>query len=185
MKPINSIIEPSVAGYTPQVACPLNRDVRYKDMKTIFVIGTMAAMFLATPIARGSQLYLIGLDELEPRSEVVLIATVTTVEEDPEAQNPVTGYDLLTLDVASVLKGTVSSPTIRLRLGTRGNRGFDQILKPNDRAVFFLIATEDGIYRTAYPGGVAKFQEGIYADKKKSEQGVAPYVAQGAPSGER
>lgn len=28
MKPINSIIEPSVAGYTPQVACPLNRDVR-------------------------------------------------------------------------------------------------------------------------------------------------------------
>jgi len=154
-------------------------------MKTIFVIGTMAVMFLATPIARGSQLYLIGLDELEPRSELVLIATVTTVEEDTAAQNPVTGYDLLTLDVASVLKGTVSSPTIRLRLGTRGNRGFDQILKPNDRAVFFLIAAEDGIYRTAYPGGVAKFQEGIYADKKKSEQGVAPYVAQGAPSGER
>ena len=142
----------------------------------------MAALLLATPIARGSQLYLIGLDELEPRSEVVLIATVTSVEEDTAAQTPVTGYDLLTLDVASVLKGTVSSPTIRLRLGTRGNRGYDQILKPNDRAVFFLIAAEDGIYRTAYPGGVAKFQEGIYSEKKKSEQSGAGYPPQGVGS---
>jgi uncharacterized protein YkuJ len=46
MKPINSIIEPSVAGYTPQVACPLNRDVRHK-MKSIFITLAIFATLTA------------------------------------------------------------------------------------------------------------------------------------------
>jgi hypothetical protein len=124
--------------------------------------------------AESSQLIPIEASKLESISDVVLVGTVKAVERDANNTIPkeITDYDIVTVEVAFVLKGAVSTKEVKVRLATRGNRAFDAALTTMTTATFFLKQDKDGILRTAHPGSVAVFpQHHFKGTNKDSESG--------------
>lgn len=126
----------------------------------------LCMLCLAFPVvAHASQLSAIDVDKLEPLSEVIVVGTVSKVEQDKENTN----YDIVTVTVAFALKGSVSTKTLQVRLASRGNRAFDPTLTKGETATFFLKKAEGEVYRTAYPGSVSLFPKGYFKESKKKD----------------
>lgn len=127
--------------------------------------------------AESSQLIPIEVSKLESISDVVLVGTVKAVERDANNTIPqeITDYDIfdiVTVEVAFILKGAVSTKEVKVRLATRGNRAFDAALTTMTTATFFLKQDKDGTLRTAHPGSVAVFPQHHFKEpnNKDSEQ---------------
>lgn len=132
----------------------------------------LCMLCLACPVvAHASQLITIDADTLEPLSDVIVVGTVSKVEQDKENTIPkeITDYDIVTVTVAFALKGSVSTKTLQVRLASRGNRAFDPTLTKGETATFFLKKAEGEVYRTAYPGSVSLFPKGYFKESKKKD----------------
>lgn len=132
-----------------------------------------ALCMLGAITAEASQLMPIEAGKLEELSGLVLVGTVNKVER--EANNAVwkdiADYDIVTVEVAFVLKGAVTSKEVKVRLATRGNRAFDPALTPRVTATFFLKQDKDGVLSTAYPGSVAVFPDHHFTGANRKDSG--------------
>jgi hypothetical protein len=65
-----------------------------------------------------------------------------------------------TLRIASVLRGTVTARTLRVRMRT-GLVFFDRMLVKGDSGVFYLKSVQGDLFEAAYPGSFALFRNGM------------------------
>jgi hypothetical protein len=140
-------------------------------MKTSIQWLVLVLCILGAATAEASQLVPIEASKLEALSDVVLVGTVKTIERDADNTIPkdITDYDIVTVEVAFVLKGAVSTKEVKVRLATRGSRAFDPALTKLATATFFLKKAKDGVLSTAYPGSVAVFPTGYFKGTKKKD----------------
>jgi hypothetical protein len=104
---------------------------------------------LCTATAESSQLVPIEASKLQELADIILVGTVKTVERDADNTIPkyLADYDIVTVEVAFVLKGTAATKEVKIRLATRGNKAFDPALTKQTTATFFLGKSTDGIFR--------------------------------------
>ena len=92
------------------------------------------------------------LEKLSGLSDVVVVAEVVKVVSDGE-------FDNVTIEIQSVLKGSLKERMVTIRLHSRGGlKDFDPQLKADQKGVFFLQKTPNG-YKKAYWGSFAIFEK--------------------------
>lgn len=134
--------------------------------------------------AEASQLMPIEASKLEGLASLVLVGTVKKVEREANGTIPkeIADYDIVTVEVAFVLKGSVAAKEVKVRLATRGNRAFDPALSQRVTATFFLKQDKDGVLSTAHPGSVAVFPEHHFTGANRNDSEPAAASGGGSPS---
>ena len=126
-------------------------------------------MLAAAMTGSASQIKRITLAELQAKAGIVVMAKVTKVVAEGDA-------DHVTIKVDSYLKGNGPQPVYTFTLVTRGGlKDFDPTVKEGDSGVFFLKSKmPEGGVEKAYWGGIAIFPKDNFELTKedtKSQQG--------------
>jgi hypothetical protein len=99
----------------------------------------------------------LDLSTLDVRSSLVVcgyVVKVTTIQDKDGIFE-----QHATLRIASVLRGTITARTIRVRMRT-GRVFFDRLLVKGDSGVFYLKRVQNDLFDAAYPGSFALFRNG-------------------------
>ena len=91
------------------------------------------------------------IDELQTRSQFVIVGTVTNVTTWVDDDQ----FDIVKVKVASVLEGKTAEKEFQVSLRCRGQKGFDPVMKGGQHAVFFLNGLKNGKATLAYFGSIA------------------------------
>jgi hypothetical protein len=117
-------------------------------MKKMFIMLIFCVVFI--PNTYASMIARIDLDELIAKSEYVVLGKVIDVSSKDVR-------DIVTVKVASSLKGNLAREEVSFMLTTRGGiKNFDPQLKIGDTGVFFLIE-KNGEIKRSYWGSIAIF----------------------------
>lgn len=126
-------------------------------MSTRHVVVLSFALLTATSLAATS-IPPLDLTTLDAQSTLVVcgyVVKVTTIQD----KNGIFEQHA-TLRVASVLRGTITARTIRVRMRT-GLVFFDRMLVKGDSGVFYLKRVQNDLFEAAYPGSFALFRNGM------------------------
>ena len=119
-------------------------------MKNILIMLILFAVFI--PATHASQIARLNLNELPTKSKYIVLGKVVHV-------SPKDVRDIVTIRVASTLKGKLESDELTFMLTTRGGiKDFDPQLKIGDMGVFFLNEF-NGEIKKAYWGSIAIFNK--------------------------
>ena len=162
-----------------KVRRPVNADVGIgESMKKITLLVLLMLATAAPSFA--SEIVRITLAELQAKADIVVLAKVTKVVAEGDA-------DHVTIKVDSFLKGKGPRNIYTFTLVTRGGlKDFDPSIKEGDSGVFFLKPmAQEGEVEKAYWGGVAVFPKNNFdltnRDKESQQSGPA-YPPQGVGS---
>lgn len=117
----------------------------------------IALTALVTLTIRASTILPLDLKALP--AQATLIVTGYVVETRTVHNDNVTLEKASTIRVVTVLKGTYTQRTLRVRTRT-GLVFFDHHLRAGDSGVFFLKPSTGSNFEAAYPGSFALFEEG-------------------------
>ena len=116
---------------------------------------SLLVLLIYSNLALATILPPLALSELSDKSQLIVLAHVTSVKPEPT-------IDRVRIEITDFLKGNSSSKTINLVLYVRGGlREFDPILKVNDIGVFYLRKQSENLYTTAYGGSIAVFKSTV------------------------
>jgi len=119
-------------------------------MKIVLITFLMFSVIV--PSAYASKISRLDLRKLLDKSEYVVLGKVTNISAKDVR-------DMVTIKVASLLKGALKKNEVTFILTARGGlKDFDPQLKRGDTGVFFLIET-NGEFKKAYWGSMAIFSK--------------------------
>jgi len=113
-----------------------------------------ALMVFALPMlhsAIASDIMIMPIDELQARSQFVILGTVTSVKTWADDKQ----FDIVEAKVAAVLKGKTDAKEFKISLRCRGHKGFDPAMKKGQHAVFFLNGLRKGEGTLTHFGSIA------------------------------
>ena len=99
----------------------------------------------------------LDLTTLDAKASLVVTGYVVKVE--AVRDDPAVLEQTAVIRVSSVLRGTYSARTLRVRMRI-GLVFFDRMLVKGDSGVFYLKQLADGRFEAAYPGSFALFRQG-------------------------
>ena len=134
-------------------------------------------MLATTTTGSASQVIRITLAELQAKADIVVMAKVTKVVAEGDA-------DHVTIKVDSYLKGNDPQNVYTFTLVTRGGlKDFDPSVKEGDSGVFFLESRkQEGEVEKAYWGGEALFPKNHFNLTKEDKKSPPPAGGVGKPA---
>lgn len=141
------------------------------------ITGLVLLMLTTSTAGFASEISRITLAELQAKASIVVLAKVTKVVAEGDA-------DHVTIRVDSYLKGESPQTVYMFTLVTRGGlKDFDPSLKKGDSGVFFLKAMKlEGQVDKAYWGGVAVFPKNHFDLTKEDKESQPPAGGDGKPA---
>ena len=127
------------------------------DMSKLHSVALSVALLTCTSL-NASSIPPLDLTTLDARSPLIVcgyVLRVTTIHDKAGIFE-----QHATLRIASVLRGTITARTIRVRMRT-GLVFFDRMLVQGDSGVFYLNRVEGDLFEAAYPGSFALFRNGM------------------------
>ena len=126
-------------------------------------------MLATTTTVFASKITRITLAELQAKANIVVMAKVTKVVAEGDA-------DHVTIKVDSYLKGNGPQNVYMFTLVTRGGlKDFDPVVKEGDSGVFFLKSKiQEGGVEKAYWGGIAIFPKNHFDLTKEDKESQLP-----------
>jgi hypothetical protein len=125
-----------------------------KRLSVALLIATSIASLAGVSLG-ASSIAPLDLTTLDARSPLVVcgyVVKVTTIHDKAGLFE-----QHATLRIASVLRGTITARTIRVRMRT-GLVFFDRMLVKGDSGVFYLNRVQGDLFEAAYPGSFALFR---------------------------
>lgn len=123
----------------------MKMSARYKITVLLLIVVASAVFVYA------SEILLLPLKELPAKSNIIVLGEVVKVVPSQET------LDIVTINIAAVLKGELKDKQAAFILSTRGGlKDFDPQLKVGNKGVFFLIKNNN-TFEKAYWGSIAIF----------------------------
>jgi hypothetical protein len=147
-------------------------------MKKIALLALL--MLAAATTGFASEIARITLAELQAKADIVVMAKVTKVVAEGDA-------DHITIEIDSYLKGNGPQKVYSFTLVTRGGlKDFDPAIKEGDFGVFFLKSKiQEGGVEKAYWGSVAIFPKDNFELTKEDTKSQPPAGGDGNPAPQR